>query len=179
VSRASDVKRAFASTGNPIPLPAAKTRAAVEADSKKGDSYKPLSKQFRRDGFQYRQITRQGDAAIYEQRWNGCPDPAVCFEIVRVKRREGFVVDGRFVLPAEVYPRSERWGELGWTFCGDKDAAFGKLRELSRRPSRNQEGMGVRAMKRRRDNHPQLAATYRKALHVRREKEKARKEVGR
>jgi hypothetical protein len=76
------------------------------------------------------QIAREGDAAIFEQRWTGCAEPSVCFEVVRVKRRDGFHIGGRFVGPAEVYPNSEAWGLHGFTFT-DRDAAFAKLRELA------------------------------------------------
>jgi len=48
-----------------IPSLRPKTRATAEAWSKKGHSYKPLPIRFRRDGFDYRQIAREGDAAIY------------------------------------------------------------------------------------------------------------------
>jgi hypothetical protein len=57
--------------------PTQKMSATAEARSKEGLSYKPLSTEFRRDGFQYRQIAREGDAAIYEQTWNGCRNPSV------------------------------------------------------------------------------------------------------
>jgi hypothetical protein len=88
-----------------------------------------LPKEIRRDGFIYRQIAREGDAAIYEQTWTGCAEPSPCWEVIRIRRREGFRVDGRFVEAAEVYPKSEAWGTDGFTFS-DKDAAFAKLREL-------------------------------------------------
>jgi hypothetical protein len=105
-----------------------KTRATVEAWGKKRHSYKPLPTRFRRDGFQYRQIARERDAAIYEQTWSSCSEPTVCYEVIRIRRRDGFQVDGRFVEPAEVYPRSGAWGVDGFTLT-DKDAAFAKLRE--------------------------------------------------
>ena len=85
---------------------------------------------FRRDGFDYRQIAREGHAAIYEQRWGGCADPSVCYEAVRIRRREGFQIGARLVEAAEVYPNSEAWGVDGFTLT-DKDDAFGKLRELA------------------------------------------------
>jgi hypothetical protein len=106
-----------------------KTRATAEAWGKKGHSYKPLPTRFRRDGFDYRQIARERDAAIYEQTWAGCCDPSVCYEVIRIRRREGFQINGRLVEPAEVYPSSGAWGVDGFT-CTDKDAAFAKLREL-------------------------------------------------
>jgi hypothetical protein len=103
--------------------------ATAQAGTRKGHFYNRLAKQFRRDGFDYRQIAREGDVAIYSQTWSGCPDPAICFEVIRVKRRQGFEIAGRFVEPAEIYPSSEAWGTDGFTVT-DKDAAFAKLREL-------------------------------------------------
>jgi hypothetical protein len=108
-------------------LPCAiKTPATTEAGSKKQPFYKPLPTRFRRDGFNYQQIAREGDAAIYEQRWTACCNPSVSYEVIRIRRREGFQIDGRFVEPAEVYPNSDAWGIDGFTFT-DKDAAFAKL----------------------------------------------------
>src|SRR4029077_11990320 len=107
-----------------------KTRATAEAWGKKRHSYKPLPTRFRRDGFEYRQIAREGNAAIYEQTWSGCGEPSVCYEVIRIRRRDGFQIDGRLVEPAEVYPSSRAWGVDGFTLT-DKDAAFAKLREVA------------------------------------------------
>jgi hypothetical protein len=124
-------KRGPQFAGGLMLVPSRKTRARAEAGSKKGHSYRPLPKEFWRDGFTYRQIAREGDVAIYEQAWSGCSNPSVCYEVVRIRRREGFQIDGRFVEPAEVYPTSESWGVDGFTFT-DKEAAFAKLREICR-----------------------------------------------
>ena len=107
-----------------------KTRATAEAWGKKRQFYKALPTRFRRDGFNYRQIARKGDAAIYEQTWSGCAEPTVCYEVVRIRRHEGFQINGRFVEPAEIYPKPEAWGVDGFTLI-DKDAAFTKLREVA------------------------------------------------
>jgi hypothetical protein len=116
-----------------LPLPQGartiKTRATAEAWGKKRRSYKPLPTRFGRDGFNYRQIARERDAAIYEQTWSGCSDPSVCYEVIHIRRREGFQIDGRLVEPAEVYPSSAAWGVDGFTLT-DKDAAFAKLQDL-------------------------------------------------
>jgi hypothetical protein len=118
-----------------LPLPQGalgiKTRARSEAWGKKRHSCKPLPTRFRRDGFEYRQIVREGNAAIYTQIWLDCPEPSVCYEVIRIRRREGFQIGGRLVEPAEVYPSSGAWGVDGFTFT-DKDAAFAKLRKVSR-----------------------------------------------
>jgi hypothetical protein len=107
-----------------------KTRATVEAWGKKRHFYKPLPTRFRRDGFNYRQIAREGHGAIYEQTWSGCSEPSVCYEVIRIRRRDGFQIDGRLVEPAEVYPSSGAWGVDGFTLT-DRDAAFAKLREVA------------------------------------------------
>jgi hypothetical protein len=109
-----------------------KTRARGEAGGKKRPSYRPLATGFSRNGFSYRQIARERAAAIYEQIWSGCRSPSVCYEVIHIRRREGFHIGGRFVEPAEVYAHSDAWGIDGFT-CTDRDAAFAKLRELSAR----------------------------------------------
>jgi hypothetical protein len=107
-----------------------KARATAEAWGKKGH-FKPLPREFRGDGFQYRQIAREGDAAIYEQERTGCAEPSRCYEVIRIRRREGFQIGGRFVEAAQVYPKSEAWGSDGFTLP-DKNSALAKLREICR-----------------------------------------------
>jgi hypothetical protein len=124
-------KRSRSLVGGPIPQLSRKTRFAAEACTKKEHFYKPLPKELYRDEFQYRQIAREGDVAIYEQTWNGCPNPTVSYEVIRIRRREGFQIGSRFVEAAEVYANSEAWGTDGFTFS-DRDAAFAKLQEICR-----------------------------------------------
>jgi hypothetical protein len=126
VNELVNVKSALSFVGDLIPPLPSKTRATAEGGGKKR-RYKRLPEQFRRNGFDFRQIAREGDAAIYEQRWTGCAEPSVCYEIVRIRRRAGFQIGGRFVEPAEVYPNSEAWGVDGFTVT---DAAFAKLRQM-------------------------------------------------
>ena len=122
----------------PVSLPpvAIKTRATAEGRGKKSHScgsltaFKPLPIEFQSAGFNYRQIAREGIAAIYEQTWSICSDPSVCYEVIRIRRREAFQIDGRLVEPAEIYPRSDAWGVDGFTLT-DKDGAFAKLREVA------------------------------------------------
>jgi hypothetical protein len=94
--------------------------------------YKPIATDFRHDGFNYKQIAREGDIAIYEQKWTGCSNPSVAYEVVRIRRHDGFVIAGKSVEPAEIYPRSDAWGTDGFTLT-DKDTAFAKLKSLSSR----------------------------------------------
>ena len=94
--------------------------------------YKPIATEFRHDGFNYKQIAREGDIAIYEQKWTGCSNASVAYDVVRIRRHDGFVIAGKSVEPAEVYPRSDAWGTDGFTLT-DKDPAFAKLKSLSSR----------------------------------------------
>jgi hypothetical protein len=112
----------------PQGTPDIKTRSRAEAGTK--ERYcRPLPKEFRRDGFQFRQIAREGDVAIFEQTWLGCAEPSVAYEVIRIRRRDGFWIDGRFVEPAEVYPNSEAWGVDGFT-VQDQETAFRKLHKI-------------------------------------------------
>jgi hypothetical protein len=78
--------------GDPLQSRASKTSATAEAGSKKGRFYKLLAKEFRRGGFQYRQIAREENAAIYEQAWPSCAEPSPSYEVIRVRCREGFQI---------------------------------------------------------------------------------------
>jgi len=123
-------KRGLVAVPSSMELSRAKTRATADAGGKKRDFYKPLPIRFRKNGFNYRQITRDNNAAaIYEQTWNGCPNPSISYEVIHIRKREGFEIGDRFVEPAEVYPNSEAWGVDGFTLT-DRDAAFAKLQEL-------------------------------------------------
>jgi hypothetical protein len=114
----------------PDPLSAAKTSATAEAGSEKGRFYEPLAKEFQRDGFNYRQIKREGNAAIYEQAWLGCAESSLSYDVVRIRYREGFQIENRFVNAAEIYPNSEAWGVDGFTFTnGNK--AWARFFEIS------------------------------------------------
>ncbi len=109
--------------------PALKTRPVEECSAGKGH-YKPIATEFKHDGFNYRQIAREGDVAIYEQRWRDSEN--VCYEVVRIRRHEAKTFPGGKSSPArEAYPTSAAWGVDGFTLT-DRDAAFAKLREICR-----------------------------------------------
>jgi hypothetical protein len=139
VNQPSDVKPALALLGDNDTASGCKTRATAEGGSKKGHFYKPLPKQFCRDGFTFRQIAREGNAAIYEHTWNGCPNPSIAYEVIRIRRRDGFQISDRFVEPAEVYPRSELWGVDGFTLT-NRDKAWAKFSEISLEEPARREG---------------------------------------
>ena len=122
--------RASVSFGRSMSGPSRKTSATAEGRTKKGRFYKPLPTRFRHNGFDYRQIACKGDVAIYEQRWTGCAEPSVCYEVIRIRRRDAFQISEKFIEPYEVYPHSGAWGANGFTFA-DRDKAWAKFFEIS------------------------------------------------
>jgi hypothetical protein len=130
VSPPPKTKRGPTFVRDSIQVSGAKTRATAGGGDKKRHSYKPLPKELRHDGFSYRQILRERNAAIYEQTWIGCSEPSPCYEVIRIRRREGFSINARLVEPAEIYPNSQAWEVDGWTLT-DKEAALAKLREIA------------------------------------------------
>jgi hypothetical protein len=129
VTTPSRTKRSRAFSRNSIPLPARKANAAAEGGGKKRHSYKPLATQFRRGGFDYRQIYREGDFAMYRQTWKG-NEHSAGFEVIRIRRRDGFQIGDKFVEPYEIYPNSEAWGVDGFTFT-NRNKAWAKFFEIS------------------------------------------------
>ena len=126
----SGQKRDRSFVGGLIPPSSRKTSAAAEGGSKKGRFYKPSPKEFRRDGFNYCQVAREGDIALYEQRWTGCAEPSVCYEVIRIRRRDGFQISEKFIEPYEVYPNSDAWGVDGFTVT-DRNKAWDQFFEMS------------------------------------------------
>jgi hypothetical protein len=129
-STPSAEKRVLFVAGLSIPASIPKTRATAAGGGKKG-RYKSLAKEFRRNGFTYRQIAREGDAAIYEQKWSGSSQPNVCYEVICIRHRGRVEIAGKFIEPHESYPKAKAWGLDGFTLT-DKDAALVKLRELKK-----------------------------------------------
>ena len=130
ITTPSRQKRARSFVGDLRPPAERKTSARAEGGTKEGRFYRPLRKEFCRNGFRYRQIAREGNAAIYEQCWTGCPDPAVCYEVIWIRRRDGFQIGEKFIEPYEVYPNSDACGVDGFTFT-DRNKAFEKFFEIS------------------------------------------------
>jgi len=86
---------------------------------------KPLSESFKSDGFNFRQLYREGDIALFEksksERNRG-------YEVVRIQKREACLAFGKLLPAREVMPSSERWGKDGWTYP-DLTSAQAKFRE--------------------------------------------------
>ena len=78
---------------------------------------KPLETQFKREGWDYRQIWREKDVAVYEY------GPAPRYELIIIQMRPDREVFGNFAEAREAYPKTSQWGTYGWTL-GPKDREF-------------------------------------------------------
>lgn len=105
------------------------THPTAVATGQKPGYHKTLGMVLHVDGYILRQITREGDLAIYEKKAAASAQESLCYEVVIIRRRDAFTVGDRKIEPAEYYPRNEDWGSFGWTEL-DRDAAFRKLRCL-------------------------------------------------
>jgi hypothetical protein len=90
-------------------------------------AYKPLRTSFRLKGFDYRQIERKGDVAMFEQTKPGLS--RTWFEVVLVQRHGEYEIGGTKVEAAETMTGTSQWGRLGWTYRDPKEARsrFDKL----------------------------------------------------
>lgn len=72
-----------------------------------------LEKDFKFGGFDYHQLKRHGNTAVYEQRQAGT---VVAYEVIliRIKPEQKFP-NGRITPKREAYPSNEEWGRFAWT----------------------------------------------------------------
>ncbi len=89
----------------------AKNRATENYQFMTTIEYRPIPLEFTKSGFGFQQIERVGDWAIYEQ----SKGKGVWFEVIHIKRHDGYEIGGKKIEPAETYPSSATWGVDGFT----------------------------------------------------------------
>jgi hypothetical protein len=82
--------------------------------------YKTIPTQFKKKGFVYTQLKREGKRAIFQQTREG--SSLNVYEVVKIGRHNGYVMGGMSIEPAETYPGSSLWGITGWTCCSIDEA---------------------------------------------------------
>jgi hypothetical protein len=99
---------------------------------------KPLPKRFKRGGYHFVQIKREGPFAMYLQTSSEMPDDYAAkgdksaYEIIRVRTIPARVAFGKEIGSYERYPSDEEWGTFGWTAIGH-EAAEKKFEEVKKR----------------------------------------------
>lgn len=85
-----------------------------------GIEYKVIPSEFKKKGFTYKCVRRDGMKAIYEQTRD---DSTIHnYEVVKLGRHAGYMMGGVTIEPAETYPGASLWGIQGWTCTTLEDA---------------------------------------------------------
>ena len=82
--------------------------------------YKTIPTQFKKKGFTYTQLKREGKRAIFQQTRSG--SSVNNYEVVKIGRHNGYIMGGVSIEPAETYPGSSLWGITAWTCCSIDEA---------------------------------------------------------
>ena len=75
---------------------------------------KKLPKEFKKNGYFYKQVERADKKAIYSQYCNNVP---IAYEVIKIRIRPAKYSQflNRQLEEREVYPSDEDWGTLAWT----------------------------------------------------------------
>ena len=92
-----------------------------------GIEYRVIPMEFKKKGFTYKQVKREGHKAIFHQTRPG--SSISNYEVVKIGRHDGYVMGGVTIEPAETYPGSSLWGITAWT-CQTLAAAEAKYNQL-------------------------------------------------
>lgn len=83
------------------------------------NGYLVLPKKFAANSFIFTLVKRSGNVAIYQK---DKPEYKCGFEVIKINTHNGYEIAGNKIEPSEVYPSSEQWGTLGFTYTDIKDA---------------------------------------------------------
>jgi hypothetical protein len=107
----------------------------VEQDS---SAVKPLPKKFKRGGYYFTQLKREGPFALYFQSSSeAAKEPSAendksAYEIIRVRVIPARAAFGKDIGAYERYPSDEEWGTFGWTAIG-REAAEKKFEDVKQK----------------------------------------------
>lgn len=99
--------------------------------------YRPLEKEYNKNGYTFKQVKREGNVAMYEQ-WmvteDTKEDKFVAYEVFEVIQMEaGFAGPKKIPQPAkEIPPNTESWGLKGFT-CTSKELADLRFEQIQQR----------------------------------------------
>ncbi len=85
-----------------------------------------LAKAFNARGFNFEQIKRKGNIALYRKAKEGEGGLVESFEVIKIRTRKAAKLPSGKSLPQrEIYPASSDWGTYGWTSLTSEDALRG------------------------------------------------------
>ena len=74
---------------------------------------KPIPNNFRKNGYDYTLLERQGMIAVYEQHRD---ERTFAYEVVKIRLRPAREIGGKTLEASERLPSDEDWGTLGKTY---------------------------------------------------------------
>lgn len=83
---------------------------------------KILEDNFTSKGFNLSLVKREGDVAIYKKTLENSETEAHDFEVIAIKRHNGYEIAGIKMPPAEMYPSNTQWGDWAYTCTNREDA---------------------------------------------------------
>ena len=83
---------------------------------------KILEDNFNSKGFNLSLVKREGDVAIYKKILENSETEAHNFEVIAIKRHNGYEIAGIKMPPAEMYPSNTQWGDWAYTCANLEDA---------------------------------------------------------
>ena len=92
---------------------------------------KILEDSFTSRGFKFSLVKREGDVAIYKKQLDEPDSEAHNYEVIAIKRHNGYEIAGVKMPPAEMYPSDSQWGDWAYTCMSreDADKRFNQLQE--------------------------------------------------
>ena len=67
-------------------------------------------------------VGRDGDVAIYKKQLDEPDSEAYNYEVIAIKRHNGYEIAGIKMPPAEMYPSNTQWGDWAYTCTSREDA---------------------------------------------------------
>jgi len=93
-----------------------------------------LPNEFRKSGFYFRLVKRQGDKAIYSKSRAG--GVGKHYEVIKIREHDEYVMGGVTIPAGESYPSSEQWGRLGYTYptLEEAEERFNRIKSTPTEP---------------------------------------------
>lgn len=95
---------------------------------KNSEGYLVLPTTFYEKGFNFKQLFRAGNIALYKKVRDGNPRVR-SYELIIIQKHDAYMLGQSQIEAAECYPSSSNWGNFGWTFT-DKQTAESRFNNL-------------------------------------------------
>lgn len=110
---------------------------------------KKLETKFTSKGFEFTQVLRKGNMAIYEKQHSQSANPT--YELIYINSHNGYEIAGNKIPPSEVYPSDSAWGTYGWTYT-TLDEAKAKFKTKLEQVTKNEEEKKIRKAEKKKRN---------------------------